>query len=96
MNDSEMYLASRMEALRSQGCILYKSKLVPDDPISQANDVYGAFKVETPTYVPLRDGKLVREPQKAVRNLFAPPKKRKSKAKANGEKKAAVEAAAKS
>lgn len=102
MNDSEMYLASRMEALRSQGCILYKSKLVPDDPISQANDVYGAFKVETPTHVPLRDGRLVREPQKAVPRLFAPPKKRKSKskskaeAKAEGEKKAAVGAAEKS
>ena len=95
-----MCLASRMEALRSEGCILYRSKLVPDDSISQANDVYGAFKVETPTHVPLRDGRLVREPQKAVPRLFAPPKKRKSKskaeAKAEGEKKAAVGAAEKS
>lgn len=83
-----MCLASRMEALRSEGCILYRSKLVPDDPISQANDVYGAFKVETPTHVPLRDGRLVREPQKAVPKLFTPPKKRRSKANAEGEKEA--------
>ena len=100
MNDSEMYLASRMEALRSQGCILYKSKLVPDDPISQANDVYGAFGIETPTSLPLRDGMLLQKPQQTVPHLFAPPKKRKSKAKsktkANGEKKASAGATAKS
>jgi hypothetical protein len=62
---------------------------VPDDPIGQASDVYDALRIEVPAYVPLRDGKLVRKPQKAVRNLFVSPKKRKPKAKARGEEKAA-------
>ena len=58
LNDGEAYLASRMEALRSQGCILYKGRLVPDEPIQPANEVYQLFGVEVPTSVPIRGGSL--------------------------------------
>ena len=73
LNDSEPCLASRMDNLRSQGCVLYKTKLVPDDPIKQANDVYGAFKVEVPASIPIRDGDLEVPEPKVVPKLFRVP-----------------------
>ena len=79
LNDSEMYLSSRMEALRSQGCILYKGRLVPDEPIQPANEVYQAFRVEVPTTVPIRDGAIAAKPPKRIAHLFTPPKRKRGK-----------------
>ena len=87
LNDSEMYLASRMEALRSQGCILYKGRLVPDEPIRPANEVYQALGIEVPTTIPIRDGSIASGPPARVPHLFAPPKRRprKKRAKLSGD-----------
>ena len=76
LNDGEAYLASRMEALRSQGCILYKGRLVPDEPIQPANEVYQLFGVEVPTSVPIRGGSLAVDPPRVTPRLFRPPKRR--------------------
>lgn len=76
LNDSEAYLGSRMHNLHDQCCILYKTKLVPDDPIKEANDVYRAFKIEVPTSIPIRDGKLMVTRPKRVPHLFRVPKTR--------------------
>ena len=76
MNEDEMYLGSRFEALRCQKCILYNTKLVPDVPMKLANDLYRVFKMTSPTSIPISDGRLMSERPKSVSHFFKVPKKR--------------------
>lgn len=78
---------------RWRGRILHKSKLELDDPIGEANDAYGTFGIETPTYLPLRDGRLVQRPQKVAPNLSRRSRGGSQRPR-RGEKKTAVKAAA--
>ena len=75
-DDGEAYLASRMEALRSQGCILYKGRLVPDEPTRPANEACQLFGAGVPTSVPIRGGSLAVDPPRVTPRLFRPPKRR--------------------
>ena len=75
-DDGEAYLASRMEALRSQGCILYKGRLVPDEPTRPANEACQLFGAGVPTPVPIRGGSLAVDPPRVTPRLLGPPKRR--------------------
>ena len=57
-DDGEAYLASRTGALRSQGCIPYEGRLVPDEPTRPANEACQLFGAGVPTSVPIRGGSL--------------------------------------
>ena len=75
LNENEMYLGSRFEALRGQKVIQYETKFVPDDPIKAANDLYKTFKVEVPVALPITGGKLQYKPPKMISHYFKLPKK---------------------
>ncbi len=76
LNDSELYLGSRMEALRTQKAIVYKTRLVPDPPLKPANDMYNAFGISVPIRLDMEDNMLeIQRPDK-VKNFFKTPKKR--------------------
>ena len=74
LNDSELYLGSRFEALRSQKAILYTSKIVPEPPIKPANDVYKAFQIPAPSSLPIVQGKLTVPRPEAKKHFFKTPK----------------------
>lgn len=76
LNENEVYLGSRFEALRGQKVIQYETKFVPDDPIKAANDLYRIFKVEVPISLPITNGKLQYTPPKMIKRYFKVPKKR--------------------
>ncbi|MBQ9303888.1 transposase [Butyrivibrio sp.] len=76
LNDSEKYLGSRIEALRTQKVICYDTKIVPDAPEKLGNDVYKAFGITCPQSIPITSGKLNYIPPQKVKHLFKVPKKR--------------------
>ncbi len=75
-DDGEAYLASRTGALRSQGCIPYEGRLVPDEPTRPANEACQLFGAGVPTPVPIRGGSLAVDPPRVTPRLFRPPKRR--------------------
>ena len=74
MNDSEQYLGSRIQILRGQKAIFYESKIVPDVPMKNANDLYKAFKIVSPRKIPVENGVPHFERPKMVPHLFKVPK----------------------
>lgn len=76
LNDGEAYLASRTGALRSQGCIPYEGRLVPDEPTRPANEACQPFGAGVPTPVPIRGGSLAVDPPRVTPRLLGPPKRR--------------------
>ncbi len=79
LNETDEYLGSRMEALRTQKLIRYETKAVIDPPQKLANDVYKAFGIESPASIPVSKGKLEYTPPEKVPHLFKVPRKRKVK-----------------
>ena len=75
-DDGEAYLASRTGALRSQGCIPYEGRLVPDEPTRPANEACQLFGAGVPTPVPIRGGSLAVDPPRVTPRLLGPPKRR--------------------
>ena len=75
-DDGEAYLASRTGALRSQGCIPYEGRLVPDEPTRPANEACRLFGAGVPTPVPIRGGSLAVDPPRVTPRLLGPPKRR--------------------
>lgn len=75
-DDGEAYLASRTGALRSQGCIPYEGRLVPDEPTRPANEACQLFGAGVPTPVPIRGGSLAVDPPRVTPRLLGPPRRR--------------------
>jgi len=76
LNESDYFLGSRLEALRTQKVILYSSKAVPDPPMKPANDMYAAFGIVVPQRITLKDGSLQMEHPEKKAHFFKTPKKR--------------------
>ena len=77
INDTEECLGSRIETLCQQKAIKYESKLVADPPTKLGNDLYKAFKIESPVSIKIENGKLMNKHPDEVNKLFKVPKKRK-------------------
>ena len=76
LNESELYLGSRIEVLRTQKAILYKTKIVPDPVMKHGNDMYNAFGIPVPVRIYMKEDALQVERPKKVKHLFKTPQKR--------------------